>query len=131
MMHRHACKWKFFGVAKDRQTADTILRIAGSNDCSDLVGHTTLAELIDELRTCRLLLTNDTGTMHLCAFSGAPILLLLDSRAPDTFLPLTDKLEVLRAEPVAAIEVDDAYRASVSLLERCGTPAEMTNADGA
>ena len=73
-------------------------------------------------------ITNDTGTMHLCAFAGAPILLLLDARAPDTFLPLTVRLEVLRADPVGAIGVDEAYAATTALLLRFRSLAEMTNA---
>ena len=75
--------------------------------------------------------TNDTGTMHLCAFAGAPIMLLLDARAPSTFLPLTGKLEVLRADPVGAIGVDEAYTATAALLSRFRPAAEMTSADPA
>ena len=75
--------------------------------------------------------TNDTGTMHLCAFAGAPILLLLDARAPKTFLPLTGKLEVLRADPVGTIAVDDAYEAATSLMSRFRPLGEMTKADPA
>jgi ADP-heptose:LPS heptosyltransferase len=75
--------------------------------------------------------TNDTGTMHLSAFAGAPILLLLDLRAPDTYLPLTEKLSVLRADPVGAINVDEAYAATTSLMSRFRPLDDMTKADRA
>jgi ADP-heptose:LPS heptosyltransferase len=74
---------------------------------------------------------NDTGTMHLSAFAGAPILLLLDARAPHTFLPLTGKLEVLRADPVADITVEDAYIAATALMKRFASFDGMTEVDGA
>ncbi len=63
-------------------------------------------------------ITNDTGTMHVTASAGAPILLLLDSRAPETYVPRTEKLEVLRGEPIWDIPLDDAYRAAQSILSR-------------
>lgn len=100
----------------------------------------TSVAMIDDLRIPGLaaaarflsaVVTNDTGTMHLCAFAGAPILLLLDERAPKTFLPLTGKLEVLRADPVGAIGVDDAYEAATSLMSRFRPLGEMTKADPA
>ena len=42
------------------------------DSCVNRIGQTTLDQLIDELRECRLLLTNDTGTMHLASLLGVP-----------------------------------------------------------
>ena len=55
------CEWKLFGVEKDRAVADTVIA-AANIPVTDLIGKTTLAQLMDELRTCDVLLTNDTGT---------------------------------------------------------------------
>jgi ADP-heptose:LPS heptosyltransferase len=55
---------------------------------TDLVGKTTLAELIKELQTCDLLLTNDTGTMHLAAHLGIPVVALFGSTEPSLTGPL-------------------------------------------
>lgn len=41
---------------------------------ADLIGRTSLPELAWTLRQCALLVTNDTGTMHLAAASGTPVL---------------------------------------------------------
>ncbi len=68
---RTGCEWKIFGVEKDRPIADAIIS-AAAVPCTDLVGKTSLAQLMEELRACDLLLTNDTGTMHLAAFLGVP-----------------------------------------------------------
>src|SRR5205807_7844847 len=59
-------KWILFGVNNDESIGETIASALGEN-CINRIGQTTLDQLIEELRRCRLLLTNDTGTMHLAA----------------------------------------------------------------
>jgi ADP-heptose:LPS heptosyltransferase len=63
---------------------------------TDLVGQTTLAELMDHLATCDLLLTNDTGTMHLAAFLGVPVVALFGSTEPALTGPLGEHHRVIR-----------------------------------
>src|SRR5207247_3990175 len=58
--------WILFGTEKDRAVGDTISAALGEK-CVNRIGQTTLDELIEEVRGCRALLTNDTGTMHLAA----------------------------------------------------------------
>ena len=62
--------------------------------------------------------TNDTGPMHLAACAGAPVLLLLDERAPVTYLPLTERLEVIHDKTIDQITVDEAYHAAQTLLAK-------------
>jgi lipopolysaccharide heptosyltransferase II len=80
--------WKLLGVEKDRPVTDAILAEAPGIPVTDLVGKTTLAELIKELQTCDLLLTNDTGTMHLAAHLGIPVVALFGSTEPSLTGPL-------------------------------------------
>ncbi len=84
---RTGCEWKIFGVEKDRPNAEHIVGLS-QTPCTDLVGRTTLAELIAHLRTCDLLLTNDTGTMHLAAHLGIPVVALFGSTEPALTGPL-------------------------------------------
>jgi len=64
-----------FGGPGDRgSTADVAGR--GGDRVLDLGGRTTLEELAGGLRSCDLLVTNDTGPMHLAAALGAPVLAL-------------------------------------------------------
>ncbi len=75
------CEWVLFGVEKDAPLGDEILRDFNGKH-RNLIGKTSLAQLIAELRGCDLLLTNDTGTMHLAAFLGVPTVALFGSTEP-------------------------------------------------
>ena len=57
-------------------------------NCTNLIGKTTLDELIEELRKCQLLLTNDTGTMHLATLLGIPVVAIFGSTEPSLTGPL-------------------------------------------
>jgi lipopolysaccharide heptosyltransferase II len=125
------CEWKLFGVEGDRATGDAVIAAAGI-PCTDLIGQTTLAQLIAELRTCDLLLTNDTGTMHLAAFLGVPTVAIFGSTEPLLTGPLGANHRIIRQhvscspcflkecpldfrcmEAVAVAEVVEAVRASL------------------
>ncbi len=95
VMRAIPAEWVMFGVAKDREIADAILAQAGVA-CADLVGKTTLAELIERLRECDLVLTNDTGTMHLAASLGVPVVAIFGSTEPELTGPLGDQHTILR-----------------------------------
>ncbi len=92
---RRGAQLKLFGVAKDRPVADEILG-ATPTPCTDLVGKTTLTQLIDELLSCDLLLSNDTGTMHLAACLGVPVVALFGSTEPVLTGPLGSGHRILR-----------------------------------
>jgi heptosyltransferase II len=80
-------KWILFGADKDKDVGDTISTALGEN-CVNRIGQTTLGELIEELRSCRALLTNDTGTMHLAALLGVPVVAVFGSTEPALTGPL-------------------------------------------
>ncbi len=82
-------------MEKDRPIADTIVA-AAAVPVTDLVGKTSLAQLMDELRTCDLLLTNDTGTMHIAAFLGVPTVAVFGSTEPTLTGPLGPIHRILR-----------------------------------
>jgi len=92
---RTGCEWRIFGVPKDRELTDTIVQSAAV-PCTDLVGKTTLAELIQQLRECDLLVTNDTGTMHLAAFLGVRVVAIFGSTEPALTAPSGDGHTILR-----------------------------------
>lgn len=89
------CEWTLFGVAKDMEIAETIAKDY-TGRLSNRVGQTSLRELIEELRTCDALLTNDTGTMHLAAMLGVPVVAIFGSTEPALTGPLGEQHRVLR-----------------------------------
>ena len=64
-------------------------------EVSNLAGKTTIGELIENLKTCHLVLSNDTGTMHLAAALGVPTVALFGSTDPGLTSPIGDIHKVI------------------------------------
>jgi len=92
---RSPVQWILFGKENDAPIGEQITTALGDS-CVNRIGQTTLEQLIDELRQCRLLLTNDTGTMHLAALLGVPTVAIFGSTEPRLTEPLGDRHIVLR-----------------------------------
>jgi heptosyltransferase II len=83
------CLWQLVGVAKDREVAAEIAKhCENPANVENLCGETTLAQLIETLRTSDALLTNDTGTMHLATLLGVPAVSVFGSTEPALTGPL-------------------------------------------
>lgn len=91
---RTGCTWLIFGGRGDLPIAAAIesaLReparagqIAESQPIlCNLAGKTSLRELLALLKACRVLLTNDTGPMHLAAALGVPVVVPFGSTSPE------------------------------------------------
>ena len=78
---RFPVQWILFGTTGDAAVGLEIAEKLGEK-CVNRLGQTTLEELIDELRDCDLLLTNDTGTMHLAALLRIPTISIFGSTEP-------------------------------------------------
>src|SRR5881397_2402784 len=92
---RSSAQWILFGTKKDAEIGDQIVAAIGDH-CVNRIGRTTLDQLIDELRECRLVLTNDTGTMHLASLLGVPVVAIFGSTEPRLTGPLGNGHIVLR-----------------------------------
>ena len=64
-----------FGGPQDRAIADTI-RTTCHAPVLDLIGHTPLHELPAYIEHCTVIISNDTGPMHIAAALGKPIVAL-------------------------------------------------------
>ncbi len=62
----------------------------------NLCGATTLPEMIEWVRRCDLLITNDTGPMHVAAALGKPLVALFGPTAPERTGPYGQLQNVLR-----------------------------------
>jgi heptosyltransferase II len=87
LAERHQLSWLIFGTAKEVELAEDVAQKIGPA-ATNLAGKTSLAELIGELQRCQLLLTNDTGTMHLAAHLGVPTVAIFGSTEPALTGPL-------------------------------------------
>lgn len=63
-----------------------------------------------------VLVSGDTGPMHLGAIAGVGIVLLSEIGSPDIFRPLVDKLVVLDNKPLGEISIDEVVTAVDKLL---------------
>jgi heptosyltransferase-2 len=88
-------KWILVGTKNDVAIGETIAAQLGEK-CVNRIGQTTLDELISELRNCRALLTNDTGTMHLAALLDVPVVAIFGSTEPALTGPLGNGHIVVR-----------------------------------
>jgi lipopolysaccharide heptosyltransferase II len=90
-----SAQWVLFGTKNDAPIGKQIAAAIGDH-CVNRIGQTTLDQLIDELRQCSLLLTNDTGTMHLAALVGVPVVAIFGSTEPRLTGPLGNGHTILR-----------------------------------
>jgi len=90
-----SAQWILLGTKNDAAIGEQIAAAIGDH-CLNRIGQTTLDQLIDELRQCRLLLTNDTGTMHLAALLGVPVVAVFGSTEPRLTGPLGNGHTILR-----------------------------------
>ena len=74
--------WLTFGTEKDSKLCDRIATLAGVR-VLNLAGKTSLRELMAQLKLCRVLLTNDSGPMHVAAALGTPVVVPFGSTSPD------------------------------------------------
>jgi heptosyltransferase-2 len=118
--------WILFGTAKDAAIGETIAKALGEH-CTNRIGKTSVEELIAELRECRLLLTNDTGTMHLAVLLGVPVVAIFGSTEPRLTGPLGQGNIVLRHQ----VECSPCFLRECPIDFRCMkavTTEEATNA---
>jgi heptosyltransferase-2 len=77
LQEQTGCRWTLFGGPGDIQACDQIAAAlddhAGGARTTNLAGKTTVRELACMLKTCSLLLGNDSGPMHLAAAVGTAV----------------------------------------------------------
>ncbi len=76
----------------------------------------SIPELFAAASLLRVLVSNDTGVVHIGAIAGAGLVLVMDERAPLTYLPLTEKIRVVRSGTIDKISVGEVFSATKSFL---------------
>jgi heptosyltransferase II len=85
IQQRTGVAWILLGGGGDQQlTAQIEAGIKNSKSPAyNLAGRTSLRELMSLLKLCRVLLTNDTGPMHVAAALGTPVVVPFGSTSPE------------------------------------------------
>jgi heptosyltransferase-2 len=82
---RTNCAWLIFGGKNDAPMAGQIESAIRHSSfvIRNVCGQTSLRELMALLKMCRVLLTNDTGPMHVAAALGTPVVVPFGSTSPE------------------------------------------------
>lgn len=95
------CSWIIFGVKETatQQIAAELEKIIGKQYVVNLAGETTLRELCAGLKFCQLVLTNDTGPMHVAAALGTPVIVPFGSTSAELTGPtFSERNALLKAK---------------------------------
>jgi ADP-heptose:LPS heptosyltransferase len=76
----------------------------------------TIRQLAAAQARLAVFVSNDTGPMHIAAAVGVPIVLLLDRRAPETYIPLSEPKHVIYSAAIPELSVAEVYEATRALL---------------
>jgi lipopolysaccharide heptosyltransferase II len=90
-------RFTVLGTAEDQSLGELIAR-AEAQRCLNLCGQTSLPEMIEWLRRCELMVTNDTGPMHVAAALGKPLVALFGPTEPRRTGPYGHWENVLRID---------------------------------
>lgn len=83
-----------FGSEKDHIVAGKINQLAG-NTCQDFSGKTTLAEAIDLMSLTDVVISNDSGLMHVAAALNKKLIALYGSSDPSFTPPLNNAASII------------------------------------
>ena len=78
------------GSSKDREIADAV-QLASGGLCRNLAGETNLSEAIRLIAAASLVVSNDTGLLHVASALNRPVVALYGSTAPGLAPPYSDR----------------------------------------
>lgn len=76
----------------------------------------TIPQLAEAFTRLQILISNDTGPMHLAAIIGTHVVLLLHENAPTIYIPLSQKLEIVRGETLDKISAEEVFQTTRNVI---------------
>jgi heptosyltransferase-2 len=89
------------GSRKDANISAEICASLATNEktwCTDLAGKTSLEEAIDLMSCAELVISNDSGLMHVAAALERPLVVIYGSTSPAFTPPLAEKVQIVTLE---------------------------------
>ena len=83
------------GGKKEIELGETINQLS-NHQCLDLTGKTDLYSAIDIMSLATVVVTNDSGLMHIAAALSRPLIALYGSSSPDYTPPLSEHAKIIR-----------------------------------
>lgn len=96
-LRAEGCAIWLIGSAKDKEVADTIVAL-GNPQAINLCGNTNLDEAINLISRADLVVSNDSGLMHIAAALSRPLLAIFGSSSPQFTPPLSEQAQVLKID---------------------------------
>lgn len=93
-LHGQGFRVWLVGSAKDAEAGSEAARLSGGA-CLDLCGKTSLDEVVDLLASASVVVSNDSGLMHVAAALGKPLIALYGSSSPAFTPPLSRKARIV------------------------------------
>jgi heptosyltransferase-2 len=121
------CQWWILGGQADTQLCESIAGKLPKGSALSLAGMTSLRELCAALKACQVVLTNDTGPMHLASAVGTPTVVPFGSTSPELTgpgWPVGAGHELLRGQAPCA----PCFRRECPIDFRCMTGISVENA---
>ena len=98
------------GSENDANTA-TQIQLATQNHCMNLAGQTKLVDAVDLMSLAKIVVSNDSGLMHIAAAVDAKLVALYGSSSPEFTPPLSRQQTILRT----GIECSPCFKRSCPL----------------
>ncbi len=110
----------FFGGKSDELKIKTISELVGSESLESLAGKTSIAELAAHVAVCDLIISVDTGGMHVSWAVDVPLLVIASAAQPKhTWLPLHHKnaTVIRKDEKVACALCNKRFCATMECMQ--------------
>jgi heptosyltransferase I len=79
----------------------------------------TIPQLVSAQARLTLLISNDTGPVHIAAAVGTPVVVIMDCPKPHSFTPIGDQHRLILGQEITQISVQQVYQAAREVL--CGS----------
>jgi heptosyltransferase-2 len=147
LKEKYPCEILLFGGSEDAQVVTNVQNLCGGCAVS-LVDRISLRELPAALSLCRVLITNDSGPMHIAVARGVPVVAIFCATTPELgFYPYSARAIVVEKhlpcrpcsshggrrcplgteDCIRLIRAEEVFHAVGELLETTSRPEESAN----